>query len=482
MAGVVSGSQNSMQLNAYTPKGKSAASLACGVLLYLLMSIQQCFAQEPPLDVPLSRLPARDPNAITIEGWRLYPTLRTYSLWSDNLFLSPISPITAAGFGITPSLAAVWSNGIHTTTLYGNLDRQVYPTQNEVNTLDGRAGFTQRYEAMRDLIFTVNGDYNHQTWATGLQNSIQVAAATPTTAVLPNGDTILPNGTILSPSGQPVGQANQPTGSLLPLFVNPHDQYTGAFSVDKIFNRGILSLGGTVTRTEYDNQTVLKNTAGRTLTEHAGAWLGPLFYAYSDGSIGTVVTEAISTSTTSYRVIGGLGTRQFGLYRASVYIGHQGSQSESTTGSQTGTTAGGDVYGASISYYPTHQLTFVGTLDRTINISSQASATNLALSLPTFAGVQVPLTASTRITSASLQSTYEITPQWFASALLGYTRINYIGSARLDNSWVVDATLRYDIWHNMSLNWEYRYRSILSNAPLVSATSNYLTMGATYKF
>ena len=479
---MLSGSQKSMQLDAYMPLRRSAASFACGALLCLLASIQQCFAQAPPLDVPLNRPAARDPSAITVEGWQLYPTLKTYSLWSDNLFFSPTAPLTGAGFGVTPSLAAVWSNGIHTTTLYGNLDRQVYPTQNEINTLDGRAGFTQRYEAMRDLIFTVNGDYNHQTWATGLQNSIQVAAATPTTALLPNGNTVLPNGTIVSPSGQPVGQVTQPTGSLLPVFVNPHNQYTGAFSVDKIFNRGILTLGGSVVRTEYDNQTVQKNTAARTLTEHASAWLGPLFYAYSNGSIGTVVTEAISSSTTSYRVIGGLGTRRFDLYQGSLYLGHQGSQSQSTTGLQTGTTAGGDVYGASISYYPTDRLSFIGTLDRTINISSQASATNLALTLPSFAGVQVPLTASTRITSASLQSNYEITPQWFATALVGYTRINYIGSARLDNSWVVDATLRYDIWRNMSLNWEYRYRSILSNAPLVSATSNYITMGATYKF
>lgn len=473
-----------MRLNLYMPRGKSATSFVCVVFVCFLASIQLCFAQaQPPLDVPSERLPARDPNAITIDGWQLYPTLRTYSLWSDNLFLSPVSPITAAGFGVTPSLAAVWSNGIHTTTLYGDLDRQVYPTQNEIDTVDGRAGFTQRYEAMRDLIFTVNGDYNHQTWATGLQSSIQVPAAAPTTTVLPNGNTLLPNGTILSPSGQPIGQANQPTGSLLPLLVDPHDQFTGAFSVDKIFNRGILSLGGTVVSTDYDNETVLKNTAARTLTEHAGAWLDPLFYLYSDGSIGTVVTEALSTSTTSYRVIGGLGTRQFGLYRGSLYFGHQGSQGETTTGGpQTNTTAGGDVYGGSISYYPTSDLTFVGTLDRTINISSQASATQLALTLPSFVGVQVPLTASTRVTSASVQSNYKITEQWFASALVGYTRINYVGSTRVDDSWVLDATLRYDIWHNMSLNWEYRYRSILSNAPLIPATSNYLTMGATYKF
>ena len=134
---------------------------------------------------------------------------------------------------------AVWSNGIHTTTLYGNIDRQAYPTDNDVNTVDGRAGFTQKYEAMRDLIFTVNGNYAHQTWGAGLQNSIQTPSAAPTTTVLPNGNTVLPNGTILSPTGQPIGQASAGSGSTALLQVNPSNQYTATFAIDKIFNRGI---------------------------------------------------------------------------------------------------------------------------------------------------------------------------------------------------------------------------------------------------
>ena len=140
------------------------------------------------------------------------------------------------------------------------------------------------------------------------------------------------------------------------------------------------------------------------------------------------------------------------------------------------------MYGAALSYYPTLRWTLTGTVDETVNIASQGSATNLALTLPAFSPVQVALGTSTRITSASLQSNYEFTRQWFATWQLAYTRIEYIDSPRLDNSWVLDATLRYDIWRNMSLTWEYRYRSILSNSPLVSATSNYVMMGATYKF
>jgi Putative beta-barrel porin 2 len=464
----------SMLYNESVRSGRIAARLAFGALAVIAWA-PLSHAQEPPLDVPtVGALPARDPDAIAVNGWLLYPTLRIYSLYTDNLFLSPQNPIALPGVGVTPSMTAVWSNGIHTTTLYGNIDRQDYPTDNNVNTLDGRAGFTQRYEAMRDLIFTVNGNFVHQTLGSSLQNSIQTPAAAPTTTVLPNGNTQLPNGTIISPSGQLVGQASPVAGTSVPLVVNPSNVYTGTFSVDKIFNRGILSLNGSTSRTDYENQTLQPNTRARTFSESAAVWLGPLLYAYSDGSVGTVVTDTISTSTTSYRVVGGLGTRQFGLFRGSLYFGHQGSGGS--------TVAGGDVYGGTLSYYPTAQWTLTGAVDRTKNVASQTSTANLALTLPGLTAVQISLGTSTQVTSASLQSSYEITPQWFAAGQLGYTRIEYIGSPRLDNSWVFDATLRYDICRNTSLTWEYRYRSVLSNAPLTSVTGNTATMGATYKF
>jgi hypothetical protein len=483
----MNGSQSFMLYKGSIRSRRFATRFACCVF-FLIAWIPLSFAQAPyadqqisslaqapplpPLDVPINRLPAKDPNAIAIDGWLLYPTLRVYSLYSDNLFLTPQSPLSVPGVGITPSLAAVWSNGIHTTTLFGNIDRQVYPTANEVNTIDGRAGFSQKYEAMRDLIFTVNGNYVHQTWASSLQDSIPTAPAAPTTTVLPNGNTVLPNGTILSPSGQPIGQASA-AGINVPLLVDPSNQYTGTFSVDKIFNRGVLNLTGSVNRTDYELQN-LQSTRSRTLTESAGVWLGPVLYAYSNGSVGTVVTDAISASTTSYRVIGGLGTRQVGLFRGSFYFGHQGSGGS--------TTAGGEVYGGALSYYPTSTWTLTGAVDETVNIASQTSASNLALTLPTLTAVQVPLSTSSRITSAALQSNYQIAPLWSTVWQLGYTRIEFVDSSRLDNAWILDTILRYDIRRDIALTWEYRYRSILSNVPLVSATSNYASMGAAYKF
>jgi len=132
---------------------------------------------------------------------------------------------------------------------------------------------------------------------------------------LPNGNTQLPNGTILSPSGQVVGQAAAASGSTVPLQVNPFNQFTGTFTIDKIFNRAVLSLSGSINRTEYENQSITPSFNSRTFTENASAWLGPLVYAYSSGTVTTTVDDAVngpggtlpSLSTTSYRVIGRTG-------------------------------------------------------------------------------------------------------------------------------------------------------------------------------
>ena len=439
----------------------------------------------PPPDVSsLGRLPAHDPNAIEADGWLLYPTVKLYSLYTDNFFLTPTQPLSVGGVGVTPSLAAVWSNGIHTTTLYGNLDGQDYPTDNSVNILDGRAGFTQRYEAMRDLIFTFNGNYAHQTLATGLQNSIQTPTGAPVTTVLPNGNTQLPNGTVLSPSGQVVGQASGGAGSIVPLLVNPSNQVTGTFTIDKIFSRAALSLSGSINRTDYENpSTLTPSFSSRTFTENASTWLGPLIYAYSSGSVSTVVDDAVaavgilspSISVTSYRVVGGLGTRLREMFVGSLYFGHQGSEGD-------GATAQGNVYGGQLSYYPTSSLTFSGTFDRTINIASQSLGTNLALTLPGLSALQLPIFQSTITTSWGGRTSYSFNQQWVANCQVSYSRIEFPGTTQLDNSWVVDTTLRYDIWRNMSILWEYRYTTLSSNLPFQSFTDNYGTVGATYRF
>ena len=410
-----------------------------------------------------------------------YASIRIYS---DNLFLSPTAPIKALGLGISPSLTAQWTNGIHTTTIYANFDTEDYPTDNTINTFNREATVTQKYAPLPDLTFTVLGDYTHQTISSSLTNSIPNAISTlPSTPTrLSNGDIELPNGQIVSPSGQIVGQVNPVLANSGTALVNPYDQYTGTATVSKIFNNGILTLSSSLASTDYQSTqgtgpTSFTSFTTKTFREDGAFWLGPVLYAYSDGAFSMRTENAsLDANSNAYRVVGGIGTRQFGEFRSSLYFGYQGSEVQGSG------TAGGDVYGGKISYYPTPAWTITAAIDETINISSQTAVSTQALTLPTNTPEQIPLSSSTRITSTSLRTQYAISPQWTAIGTFGYTRTEYIDSPQRDSAWLADVVLSYDIWRNMTLTWEYQYTSIISNAANTSASRNLVTMSANYRF
>jgi hypothetical protein len=102
--------------------------------------------------------------------------------------------------------------------------------------------------------------------------------------------------------------------------INPYDQFTGTAKIDKIFNHGILTLGTSVVHSDYEIQGSEDYTA-KTFRENGAFWLGPVFYAYSDGSFTMRSNTSPNVDSTAYRVVGGIGTRQFGLFRASFYFG-----------------------------------------------------------------------------------------------------------------------------------------------------------------
>jgi hypothetical protein len=158
-------------------------------------------------------------------------------------------------------------------------------------------------------------------------------------------------------------------------------------------------------------------------------------------------------------------------------LGHQGLQVPTS-----GNAGGRNVYGGSIAYYPTADWTIKGSVDETINISSQTLPSIQAISLPVATPVQIPLSASTNITATTLRSDLRLTPEWSTTRFFGFTRIQYLGSSTFDNSWVADVTLSYDILRNLTLTWEYQYLSIFSDVPLSSATRNLIATRASYRF
>ncbi len=243
------------------------------------------------------------------------------------------------------------------------------------------------------------------------------------TTILPNGDLVLPNGTIVTPSGQVVGQVGSTAGVGTMAFVNPYDQYTGSARVQKLFNGGVVALGTSFQSVDYEHATLsTPNYTNKTLSEDASFWLGPTFFAYTDGVYNLRSTDP-NVPATAYRITGGIGTRQIGLFRASAYFGYQGS------GASTPDLAGGDVFGGTVSYYPTPLWTISANVDETINhVASNAPPSTLALSTPAITPLQIPVSGSTKITSTGLHSSYIINSQWTLNALFGYTHIENIGS------------------------------------------------------
>jgi hypothetical protein len=462
-------------------------ALAVFIALFAFGGFSAARAQEPPTSIPAGGPPPYDPNAIVFDRWLLYPSVNFLAENSNNYFITPQSKLSGWAFGVNPALTAIWSNGIHTTTLYGSFQQLQYPPDNQapqesnINSLSGEATWTQQYAPLRDLNFTLVGDYSHQTLSSGLTSAIPSPTGFTGYLVLPNGNIELPNGTIINPAtGQVVGQAAPSVNVGTTTFVNPYDVFTATARAQKIFSDGIATVGASLARTDYENQGTPDFTS-KTLTEDASFWLGPVFYAYSDGAYSFRATDPSAaipgSNSNAYRIIGGIGTRQFGLFRASAYFGHQGS---ATTGS---TSAGGNVYGGALSYYPTPVWTVSANVDETINLAPPgAPPSTQALGTPAITPLQIPLSSSTRITSASLNSSYIISPQWTVNSLFAFTHIENIGSPIWDDSYVADASLRYNIWRNMTLAWEYQFASIVSNAPLTSANRNLITMSATYKF
>jgi hypothetical protein len=445
--------------------------------LFAFVGVNSALAQEPPLTIPSGAPPAADPDAIAVNGWQLYPALDLIVQNSNNYFLSTEEKVSGWALGVSPSVTAEWSNGIHTTTLYGTFQELRYLGNNGVIANDGEATFTQRYAPLRELTFTFLGDYTHQTISSSLTSAIPSPITTTGTTVLANGNTVLPNGTIVSPSGQIVGQSGSAVNASSQSAVNPYDQYTATGKVEKLFSDGIVTLGASVQRRNYDLQaSEFDDFTAKTFTENAAFWLGPVFYAYSDGSYSMRTSTSPTPDSTAYRVLGGIGTRQFGLFRASLYFGHQGSD---VSGSGT---AGGDIYGGALTYYPKEYWTIKAAVDETINISSQTSPSTQAINIGALTPVQIPLSSSTNITAYTLKTDVKLTPKWTASGLLGFTRIEFIGSPALENVWLADATIKFNIRRDLSLTWEYQYSSIISNVPMSSANRNLIAMRASYKF
>jgi len=411
----------------------------------------------PPLDSPppAGPLPSGVGN-LSLGPWLLYPSLGLSTLYDHNIYYSPTLPLSGPAFNIAPALRADYNTGIFDTQWYANIGSTIYPTLNPLNnTFNWQAGFSERYSPLRDLVFSITGNYAHSTLAYVTTSSLPTPIVSPITPTLP--------GVLVLATPQ--------------IAVNPNDTATATANVYKEFNRAFINFGGTIAETQYESASLTSpNYNMKSYYGTGGVWVTPLFYAFGDGI--DAFTTAVGTEVSSFRARGGIGSASIGLFRGSIYYGWQGSE---VPGSGT---ASGPIYGGTISYAPTAVWTFDLSIDELVNISNITSlpAQGGALGGLPGIGAAVGINESAQITSATLRSNYAWSPQTSIFAALSPSRIAFIGSSRVDSAWLATVGVTHTVTSNLTLNGTFQYNTYISPVPAIGFTNYVLTIGAVYTF
>jgi hypothetical protein len=382
--------------------------------------------------------PERGEDALVVGDWLLYPSAFAGAMYDTNVNQTN-SGVASAGLRVAPSLLAQQDSGIFKTTLYGNADSRFYlrNVPGDGTVVSARAGGTETYTPVPDLIFNGQADYTRQ------QDLF---------ATLGTEQNIAP----LNPTGIGLAPTANPT---------TYNQFTGAASVQKNFARSFLSVGGSVVNLTYDNSssTVAASPNGTVYTGVArgGFWITPALYGYAEGALDSRNEATNSLSSNGYRVIGGLGTDQIGLMKGEIYAGYQ---AESYNGPGIGTVSA-PVYGVRGHYFPLPQLT--------LNLSVDES---LGASLITAAG------GATKVDTYLVTADYAIDQQWGANGRGGYIHTDYVGTGQNDDAWTLGGTVSYALSRNLGLTLDYQHLQSSSNVVGQSFTRDIVTLGATYKY
>lgn len=389
--------------------------------------------------------PSRDYSAMVVGDWLVYPTVFAGALFDTNPSQSSSGAKSSAGGRLVPSLLAETTNGISKTTLYGMADAQLYTNQSNGNsdTVAARAGFIENYELMPDLIFNGQGDFTRQrdVFSTlGIDHSVSA---------------------LQNPTGIGLAPVNNPL---------TYNQYSGVATLQKNFDRAFVTLGGSVVALQYDHSPSAgapsPNSVDTTQTVRGGFWITPMFYGYTEGSVDQRNYSTGNLNSTGYRVVGGLGSDQIGLFRGEVYGGYQ---AENYDLAAIGT-VGSPAFGARLYYYPLPDLTLSGSVDQSLGVSFLATAPG------------VPTGSATRVVTSLGQATYAPMPEWSASGRFGFVHTDYVSTPRNDDAWTVGATFNYSVWRNFGVTLDYQHIDLASNVPLQGFTRDVVTLGLTYKY
>ena len=109
-------------------------------------------------------------EGLPLAGWMLYPSAFLGAVYNSNLTQAAQGTPTENGFGVraVPRLVGTYDGGIYKTMVYGVVDGDFYHDNAsntnffDNNTLSASAGFSNTYEATRELLFNVYGNYTRE--------------------------------------------------------------------------------------------------------------------------------------------------------------------------------------------------------------------------------------------------------------------------------------------------------------------------------
>ncbi len=402
----------------------------------------------------LNDKPVRDYQGLPFEGWMLFPSFFVGAVFDDNLYQSTTDRVSGAGVKLRPSIVADLDAGIHHTTVFANGDFNIYPDQSDANTVNAQAGFSHKWEAMRDLIFQIGGDYERHT-------------------------DIYNNGVVTTPFATVGGVIASP---------ERYNVFGGYVSGLKSFDRFFVGLSASSYGTTYDTlytttgplDQAYRDNLVTTVTGRLGYSVTPLLYAYMESAgnfhnfSGDTTYDLIAPNVQSagtiynsegYRVVGGLGTDRISLFKGEIYAGYQQQLYDyAAFGSPSS-----PVYGGKISWFPTRAVTITAALDETYQDSGLTTSNN-------------PTGSAAHVTAATTTMQYAMAREWNASISGGYADVLYVVGGRHDHRWNAGSTLNYEIARNLFATFNYTLVLVESNAVGGSFTRNQFSLGGTYKY
>ena len=397
------------------------------------------FLTPPPQrDVNPLLQKTRDYQGVPLAGWMFYPEMLVQGIYNDNLGLTSTAPRAAAGMRFNPDLYALHDDGVSKTEIYGAAAADVYPTAPRDDEVNGAVGVAETYKIAPDLIVKGQAQFD-RLGGYGV-----------------GGDVIGPGGL--------------PTPLVAPSESNRAQASAG---VQKSFGRFFLGAAVNVAATRYDPLATAvgalsqsyRDSVVTTLTERAGYWVSPLFYAYAETAENAREYAQSNLRSDGLRAVAGLGTDRLGLMRGEAYAGWQ----TQFYAAPLPASASSPVLGAKLYWYPSRALTLTAAVDESFTDSSNPEPGN-------------PRGDPARDVSAALDANYQLHRRWSAYALARVDRIYAIGAPRVDTAYLGTLRISYELMRNLDLSLSYAYTRVDSNAAGGSYVDDVASLGARFRF